>query len=317
VSGLRPVQHLESVSRDYPGLWKKYASILDKRHELGDWPSWCFCPVGAAFAIVAGVGNPATRTLDVARVAALAAWRPTQGIYRFDSTLLQDLLATPVDGDIPGEHLQRLPEWCVYVELDSADALGFFAHLECDLRTRSSELILLIDYSERFVPVVIQLRGTLEQALESFVSHASSQLADGVGLAPIAEITRMVAPFVSVLLYLCAEDAEMKPTRDPKRTHVPIAPKRSKDGELYLPPAKRPEVWQTGFKLGAALREAFGHRDELSGKAPRGHIRRAHWHSYWKGSGDERKLELRWLPPIPVKLDVPERATVRNVKSAM
>lgn len=33
------------------------------------------------------------------------------------------------------------------------------------------------------------------------------------------------------------------------------------------------------------------------------HIRRAHWHSYWVGSVDDKKINVKWLPPIAVNLD--------------
>lgn len=322
MSALRPVQHLESVSRDYPNLWKRYAQFLGIRRQIGDWPTWCFCPVAAALSIVSGGTNriPSSKASDIARVAAAAAWRPTQGIYRFDPTLLKELLETPVTSNLPTEHLRRLPEWCVYVELDGGEALGFFAHLEYDLNSHECELMLLVDYPGGFVPIALRLQGTLEEAVAEYVAHANTQLAR---MAPpghrvaLPELARTVAPMVSILLYLCAEDAEMRPTRDPKRTHEPVPPRRNKEGELHLPPAKRPEVWETGFRLGAALRDAMRAASPPSGSGPRGHIRRAHWHSYWKGSksnDDERQLEIRWLPPIPVNLEIPDHATVRNVR---
>jgi hypothetical protein len=37
--------------------------------------------------------------------------------------------------------------------------------------------------------------------------------------------------------------------------------------------------------------------------SPRPHYRRAHWHHFWTGPRNvpgERKLILKWLPPIPV-----------------
>jgi hypothetical protein len=203
-----------------PNLWKRYAHFLDIRRKVGDWPAWCFCPVAAALSIVSGGTNraPPSRASDVARVAALAAWRPTQGIYRFDPTLLKELLETPVTGDLPAEHLRRLPECCINVELDGPEPLGFFAHLEYDLNNHECELMLLLDYPDGFVPVAVRLRGTLEQAVSEYVAHANAQLAR---VAPpghrvnLPEITRTVAPMVSILLYLCAGDAEMRPSRDP------------------------------------------------------------------------------------------------------
>jgi hypothetical protein len=72
-----------------------------------------------------------------------------------------------------------------------------------------------------------------------------------------------------------------------------------------------------GFRLGAALQDTLRSASAPSDSGPRGHIRRAHWHSYGKGSksnDDDRQRDVRWLPPIPVNLEVPDHAPVRNVK---
>jgi len=50
---IRPLAHLEAVARDYPGAWKYYAEMISRRHELSDWPAWCYCPLGAAEFLVA------------------------------------------------------------------------------------------------------------------------------------------------------------------------------------------------------------------------------------------------------------------------
>ena len=77
---------------------------------------------------------------DVARLAALGAWRVTQGIYRFDPDLYLAIIETSVDGDLPHDVLYRMPEWCVYVETPGMLWLGvqlhgFFAHLESDAKS--------------------------------------------------------------------------------------------------------------------------------------------------------------------------------------
>src|SRR5690606_8370701 len=99
--GLRAIQHLESVSRDYPGIWKNYPFLMSQLRERGEWPAWCFCPLAAAYAIVSGGGKnrvPLERMHEVSRVAALAAWRTTQGVYRFDPSLIEELRRTPLQG---------------------------------------------------------------------------------------------------------------------------------------------------------------------------------------------------------------------------
>jgi hypothetical protein len=56
----------------------------------------------------------------IALQSVLAAWRPTQGIYRLDPDVGLALACSPVEGEIPASALRRLPEWAVYVETDPA-----------------------------------------------------------------------------------------------------------------------------------------------------------------------------------------------------
>jgi len=245
-----------------------------------------------------------------------------------------------MDGDLPTAHLQRLPEWCVYVELDGSGLAGFFAYLDYNIYQSQQSLRIVLDDPKLPNPLsrnlVLHLNdGTLKDAIEGLVRNSIALLAgqqtvpdnfaaEAHALAALPEkpeeknrhveyIRQLAEPLVSVILYLCAGEAEMRPTREPKRTHGPPSPKRDRDGQLYVPPARRPEVWETGFQLGAAIRAAEENLDADHGRSPRGHIRRAHWHSYWLGSGESRHLELRWLPPIPVKLELPERPTRHRV----
>lgn len=80
---LSPQRHLKLIGDQYPGAWKLYdAFMADRGKKLIDWPDWCYCPVSAAHAIV----NPKSLAdiQNVPILACLAAWRMTQGIYRFD-----------------------------------------------------------------------------------------------------------------------------------------------------------------------------------------------------------------------------------------
>lgn len=316
---LRPVEHLHAVSRDYPGVWRHYDRFLARRRELGDWPAWCYCPMAAAYAIVSGGGDnrvPLARSLEISRVAALAAWRPTQGVYRFDPDVMAALLSTPISGDLPVEHLHRLPEWCVYVELPPERAHGFFAHLEYDPENERTELRFLLDSDQGLMPLALHLDGgTVDGALAGFVAHANAQAALSSAPLPafggdaIRELAGVAGPLVSILLYLCADEAELRPTRATAPRGIPRM-RRGRDGQPYMPEAKRPEVYETAFRLGAAIRQA--ERAPQGSGSVRGHVRRAHWHSYWVGSGDDKRRELRWLHPVAVNLGA-DRATVRRV----
>lgn len=318
---MRAVTHLSNVGRDYPGVWQFYDRCLADRDGLGGWPEWCHCPMAAAYAVVSQ-GKFATpdQAADMPRVAALAAWRPTQGVYRFHPATLAALLETPLTGDLPVEHLQRLPEWCVYIELGlgdwHGDWHGFFAHLEYDAKTRRSELRLLLDTDKRLLPLVLHVsEGTVAAAVDGAIAEAGLQAHARGAVLPmpadaIDSATAIASRLVSVLLYLCAGDPELRATRGSKRGRGRPALKDGRNGP-YMPAATRPEVWETGFALGAALAEATA--SEATGGTVRGHIRRAHWHSFWVGTGDTRRLDLRWLPPIAVNLDAATGPTVRRV----
>ena len=114
---LRPGKILSTFGRLYPDAWKQVDEFRASRKELGDWPDWCFLPLAGTYAIVSKgktVQSP-NQAHHIGILGALAAWRVTQGIYRFDLTTFDALWKTPVTGDIPTEVLFHLPEWCVYI----------------------------------------------------------------------------------------------------------------------------------------------------------------------------------------------------------
>lgn len=101
------------------------------------------------------------------------------------------------------------------------------------------------------------------------------------------------------------------------------APRRSAAGNTVLPVAEATTSWDVGTRLGAALRKATaqaasdpGGASEPTGRHVRGHIRRAHWHTFVTGprkhadgsvvDPSDRPRSLRWLPPLPINLDTYE-----------
>lgn len=336
----RAREHVTVAGQLYPEAWRRVEELRQERGSgVPGWPDWCFLPIAATLAIVAtDAGLPVEslhlvypeRIHDAARLAGLAAWRVTQGVYRFDPAVYEALCDTPVTGDIPHEVLFRLPEWCVYIEmpemtLGSDPMVGAFAHLEHDVNTGQAELRLLLDIDASAGPMLMPL-----------VLHLGAwSLAESIGRAlalaeanagrhgePVALVSGepalrgLLSPLISLLLYLCSQAGEIG---DGTRRPANPAPKRTKRGwRLFA--ADKPTTWDVGVRLGAALRRAFqGERTGQEGThaGPRAHIRRAHWHGFWSGPRDgERRFDMRWMPPIAVNVDdvgnLP--ATVRPVK---
>ncbi len=330
----RPKRMLTQLSQDYPSAWKRFDDFLAARAQLGGWPEWCWCPLAGAMAVASdGRSDPASLLRarhDVARVGALAAWRPTQGIYRIDPDMLDALWTTPVRGELPIEVLHLMPEWCVYVEIgrevDGRRLEGFFAHLEHDVNDGRAELRFVLDFDQPdpLVPVALHLVGTLDAAVAAMlveVRRSAAAFWVDVPTAAIGAIVELVEPLVSVVLYLCSQAADV---RDAKGTgRAPARPVRTKvkGGARTFPPGQA-TTWEVGYRIGAALRAARAWKsgegeEQGERRGPVGHVRRAHWHTYWTGpKAAPQKPVLKWLPPIPVNVEnlddlIP---TVRPVK---
>jgi len=163
-SMLLPKKHLEYYSKVYPNAWQQVDKFrADRGKDLPFWPEWCFLPLAGAFAIVTAEADnqgldymrPESMFLfnDVGIIGALAAWRVTQGVYRFDPDVYQAVIDTPITGDLPHDILFNLPEWCIFVETPGLDFLGrpmngFFAYLEYDINNHRKELRIVLDHTE-------------------------------------------------------------------------------------------------------------------------------------------------------------------------
>ena len=336
---IEPRALLDAFSRSHPGCWQLTAELVqDKGQGLPDWPAWCWLPMAGSYAVISrALGVPKLgldQVGDVARHAAFAAWRLTQGIYRFDPAVYDAVRNTPVAGDIPHQVLLHLPEWCIYVETPDLQHLGrpvrgAFVHLEYDANTRKPELRLLLNSSD-LVAIPLHLGPwSLSESLDMMVDAAAkqaSQLGSSASMPShdqLRQPLRAVAePIVSLVLYICSQANEI--SGEPRRP----APVRTKRGPQYFP-ADKPTTWDVGVRMGSALRRAYQNENTGQGHdhaGPRPHIRRAHWHGFRSGprlraDGSEipaadRAFDLRWLPPVAVNAILGETVpTVRPVTS--
>jgi hypothetical protein len=338
--------HIRECNRRYPDAWRWLDAFRDDREKFGGWPPWCFCPLSASYAIVSRGQDsmPIEFAVDVGRIAALGAWRVSQGIYRIDPTIREAVMETPLAGELPMDVLLTLPEWCVYVEtpdyvIGNTPLHGFFAHLEHDANDGRTELRMeldlggIIDYDllvisdprpfDSLVPEILHLRrgGTFDEGYRAMLAEMRKRVNERkVGFAQYAEAeaevlrtarTR-VPPLVSLLLYICSQTAEYRLGGESRPSRPSYAvPTKTKRGWRLFPP-DRPKTWFVGERLGEAIRNTqHAAREHGDRSGPRPHVRRAHWHSFWTGSktdSSQRKIVLRWLPPIPVAMaeDTPE-----------
>lgn len=162
---LRPLQHLRALRQRHPSVFDWVREGLARRGTTPDrtWPAWCYFPAQGASEIAHHLG---ARPEEALEIAALSTWRSTQGVYRIHHEILASLLETPLSGILPVDLLQRMPEWCVYLDLghymldDCAAIHGYWAFLNYDPFDHRQELCFLIDFAEG------KLRGTWIELIE-------------------------------------------------------------------------------------------------------------------------------------------------------
>lgn len=335
-----PMSLLREYSYKFPRAWRQIAQLREDRgKDLPWWPDWCYCPIAGAIAVITN-GSTAFGTAEFdaisetppAVMAALASWRITKGIYRFDATLLEEVVNMPLEGNLPAEVFLTLPEWAIWVDVPpsvmvpppdgSKDlCVGFFAHLEYDVRDFRTELRIAgvfntgaKEHKIHFIGVHIgnwSLAEGVERAYEE--GKKEGRLLPFLELPKLseAEYERLHAwtinyltPLVNMILYICSANADFG------EREKPIHPSRKSPQKGKIFAAQDVRNWDIGVRLGPALRRARQDEtepqeggEERAHASPRPHYRRAHWHHFWTGprdKPDKRKLVLKWLPPIPV-----------------
>lgn len=321
--------------REYPQMDEAIAMILAQRDELKKHTPWldtCALPTPLVRTLLQLSGRTDAQALESAAILTVSyIWQQTKQVFRFDPALMKELENQPFTGDIPTEILHRLPVPCVYVE-GKTDFLGhpmsgFFAYLDCYAEDDERLVLLYISDRNEYEITSIPLCGTIDDSLEKLLSTA--QKAKGIDRTPLTEaiksqkgdyeqIKRFIGRVLNTLLYLCSDQPDYdKPPR--KRS---ANPKKTTISEERAP--RVPSVTVAGSRIGAVIRKGreaeereqrrLSHAGKSTPKTP--HIRRAHWHHYWMGAvgSDERRLILKWIPPVFVGAESADVVTIHPVK---
>lgn len=333
-----PLELLKRTAAKYPQAWDQMDMFhrLNGRDGLPAWEPWCYVPIGAALAVALGdkpdtFDNRMAAMRDAQRIAALAPWRQSKEVFVIDPDM-QDLLFEQADDlKLDPEILLRLPYPSFYIQFSGLAPHGVFVHLEQDPEAKDRELRLLYLFpgGQTFgVPIHID-SGDLQQSIARTYEEAVRNtpedspevrrllIADAEGGARSASF---YAKTLQIVLYLCAQNAEVAPSSEQA-----FITKRSSDGRIKDRYAEI-RKWDVGVRIGSAVRayrasstsHTAGNRAPGTHASPRPHMRRGHWHNFWTGkkdTPDERKLVLKWVAPsfVGASQDEPP-VTLHHVK---
>ena len=209
---------------------------------------------------------------------------------------------------------RRLPEKCIYIECPVGleggygTIYGWFALLDYDYRSGAWELRIVEDNSAGHLFVApFELTEGLDvrDSLATYATEGAKQF----GAAPSGEsiskaretLFEQVEPALKILMYLCSDEPEIA-NHDAQEGKHAAGIKRVK-GRVRLFEQPKTRIWTIGEKTAAAIHAAESASTRQGRKSP--HVRRAHWHGYWRGHRDgERQFGYKWLPPIIVNDDL-------------
>lgn len=345
----KPENLLCTYNKKYPFAWKTADRWRRGRGKnVPDWPKWCFAPSqGWGFYVMseAGINDHAdfiaksrqnvgflyAMARDSSLLAALAAWRPSKGIYKFEPEIAEALIRTPINGNIPVESLLMMPAWCVFIDIqeiglkyDGEPVSSFFVWLDHNLdNCGGPALRFLLDMPKDMVNVDIFLvKETLEESLkyeqELTLSGRSQMKAQGVAPInrgpdrnPVDEVAD-IAPFLSLVLFLCSDKPDkVMIGRSSKTKNLP----KVSNGSKATPEAPQVTYYMMGSKMAREIRneetrdpDSLRHQEDdsvVTSASKRLHFRRGHWHHFWTGprepqEGEERKLVVKFLMPMLV-----------------
>lgn len=141
-----PSRLLNAMLDKYPDLDSYYRIATEQYKTLPEygWPDWCYAPMIIAAALVSS--KPfrwPEDAIDVAQVAAVAAWRTTKTIYRPSPWEVMKIQEGKLNRRLSSKRLLRLPAYGVYVDQEIDEFAGFFVHLDFDIHERTQSLRIL------------------------------------------------------------------------------------------------------------------------------------------------------------------------------
>ena len=312
---LNPQSLLVEYNKKYSTAWKLADEFrADRGKDLPDWPAWCFLPFAGWYAITCELLDKEPLSPDdmplMQALAALGAWRPSQDVFTFDTTIYEAVVDTDLSGNIPCDVALRLPVWCAYLELQGDNAPGVFVHLEEDANDGRKEMRFLFHWAsgeQRAIPLHLG-NFSLEESIARMMTEAKRN-APEIKLIPFdAEMQKWITHALNLTLYLCSDGIEWPTSGNNGQAPSSPHPQKTKKGIRLFPPDKM-RIWHIGEEFGRVMRES---REYAPKEGPHGspspHIRRAHWHGFWSGTikpkpgieSKPRRFDLRWMPPIPV-----------------
>lgn len=303
----RAIAHLKNYSKNYPNAWPIANSFILEPPMY--WPKYVLLPVSGWYTIIANGHGVETLDMQQAQqvplLSAIGTWRYSKAVYSFDVNLHSSLLKSAITGNIPSEVFYKLPNFCLYIEADSfldrwaeSPLYGFFVHLEYDVTTKISELRFIFDTDHGLVPVMLHLGNwSIRESIAKMFDVVNQNLpleAEKFNPDHYEALAADISPYLSLVIYLCSDEPDVnnhtKNAGRPSYKYVKGAAK------VFAP--KDIGFFTVGESVGKKLSSIYNYNVKADGTSKKPHIRRGHWHGYYKGNANNKTFFYKWIPPL-------------------
>jgi len=230
----------------------------------------------------------------------------TKGVYHVNKTLMDSIYDEEILRKCPSDIFLRIPQYTIFVDLSESEgkpfgAFFYAAYTTAEDDSKISLITMLVNdkrYNVSILPIIkglpfseahLAAGGTADKNLGTFKgSHGI-----GVELA--------IQKALSVLMYICSQEPDIELLQIQKEADKKTKPS-NQENPLKLRPAAKQKDWVVGQNISKLIASFHKESGDLKRSGVIPHIRKAHWHGYWKGARDsDREFILKWLAPIIVK----------------
>lgn len=323
-----PLRMATEFEQNFSGCYQICDDMMIKaRREANIWEK-VYIPIAASNAIMQTIyGDPAKGTV----LHVLYSWRREKQILVFDKTLFSEVIKTEQAERVPVEALESIPYYAFYIDLEHLGMdlgeifSGFFVTFEEEDQGRELR-ITAVTSSGEVIPFYLPLQKdkSIGQSLSD--SRGTKILEKILGFCArksIEKTTKILSKFLCLIVYICCKNADIEENPEQKAYRRPPASR-----DLIKDVPREIQKWDVGWRIGAKLRdkvytgpEKGGEEKEACEKVQRGkrpHVRAAHYHHFWIGKRGtpERRLVVKWIPPIAINLAPPQEtiATLRKIQ---
>lgn len=331
-----PLELVKTFEKDYPHCWEHVEYLREgKGKDLPNWNNLVYIPITGTNEILHIKYGKNKEDINLSGLyAALASWRQYKEIYSFSPELCELLFEQAGDNiKIPTEILYRMPYPCMYISF--SDTEGFFVFFEQDMNSMQMELRFCCLEDNNGVVDILNMWLHLSEG-----NTISDGIAEGMELIKqnikdfkfkflqngnyiiqneqqISEyLYNLISKYIQLVLYICAENAEIE--ENPVQKQITRKPQDNRPKDVY----REIRSWDVGVKFASNVRKArqVGEVTKVEGNSggagtsKRPHTRKGHWHHYWTGSHSDnsRKLILKWTAPTFVGGKMEDTITTVN-----